>query len=90
MRNAVLARVAHLVLHRVLVDMLPFVCESRLNVVLLLLCLEQQLGTFYVRLKIVARMLEVGAYAQVLARLGLCEPVLTLYVVLLLLARVEC
>ena len=90
MRYAVVAGVAHLVFHGVLRYLLFLEGERSLNVMLFILGLEQQLCAFHMSLKIIAGMLKVSAYTKILARLSLCEPVLTLNVILFLLSCVEC
>ena len=90
MRNAVACRVAHFVFDRVLLDALTLIGDGCLPVVMVVVVASHELHALHVGLQIVSGMLEEGTHTEVLAGLGLCEPVLPLYVVFLLFSRVEC
>ena len=86
---AVASGVAHLIFARLLSYALAFERERNLYIVATCLRLEQYLGACDVGLEVVACMLEVGAYSEIFACLRLREPILSLYVVGLLLFGME-
>ena len=90
MGHAVAAGVSHLVFARLLLNLLELECNSRLNVMLLCLVVEHEFHASHGCVKIVSGMFHVGSHAEVLAGLRLCEPVLSLNVVGLLFASLEC
>ena len=89
MRYTVAGRVAHLVFARTLLDTLHLIGKRSLNVVVSKAVLCHQLHTLYVGLEIVARMFHISTHAEVLARLRLCQPILSLDVVFLLFVGAE-
>ena len=70
-RNAVSGRIPHLVFYGIFFDMLPFQCDCCLQIMLLYLMFQHQLGTHHTSREIVAGMLEVCSYTQVFGGLGL-------------------
>ena len=89
-RNAVACRVAHFIFTAVLLDV--FHPVGRTGEYLMFLCLvtESEFERLHVGCQIVAGMFHVGPDTEVLARFRLCQPILSLYVVALLLFGVEC
>lgn len=89
MRNVIPARIAHFILLAVLLYSLNFICKAGLHVMFPRLMRHRQLHALYRSLKIIARMLHIGAHTKILACLRLGKPVLPLYVILFLLVGMK-
>ena len=88
MRNAITRRISHLVFNAVFLNLFHFEGQSAFYLMVLGLVFQHQFEALNICLQIVAGVLEIGSYGQILASLGLRQPVLPLNVELFLLARV--
>ena len=61
-RNAVSGRISHLVFYGIFFDVLPLQCDCSLQIMLLYLVFQHQLGTHHTGREIVAGMFEVSSY----------------------------
>ena len=89
MGDGIAAGVAHLIFARVLLHVFELVAQASLDVVAFHLVVHDHFQALHVARQIVACVLHIGAYAQVVVGLGVGEPVLSLDVEGLLLLGVE-
>ena len=81
MRDVVACRVAIFVFGRVFLDVFKLIGQSAFHIVFGCPVFEQEFESLDVGAQVVARVLHIGAYAEIFACFGLCEPVLSLYVI---------
>ena len=89
MRYVIPCRVTVFIFSRVLLDTFELIGHSPFELVFTHAVLHHQFQTAHIRIKIVAGMLHIRTHPEVLRRLRLCEPVLSLDVITLLLLRCE-